>query len=354
MSRLSAVNAMALLNFEGSNGSTTFTDASKAALTFTAVGNAEISTAQFKTGASSLLLDGTGDYIWTAALGSTDWYYDLDFYDISVDAWIYLTGTPGADACIMARWNSAGAKEWWLGMDSSRQVKLKYRTSATDKTITTTTVIAQNQWVHVRFLKFGANLGIFVDGVLAGSATDGSTWDAYGSIRVSIGADGNGADVIPACYIDSVVVNLNNVLDGLRSFTPPTTFPVRELDAKLDPLLESNQLVGPSGGTGLSYIDLAKKLPIYTIVLGDAEAVNPDTPSAAFTGTVTNEGLPVQRTLYAIRRDTVKVVSTVTSDPVTGAFSILLVPNVEHMVVCLDDLAGTVKNDLIKRKTIVV
>jgi len=50
----------ALLNFEGADGTTAMLDDFGNA--WTASGNAQIDTAQFKFGASSLLLDGTGDY----------------------------------------------------------------------------------------------------------------------------------------------------------------------------------------------------------------------------------------------------------------------------------------------------
>jgi hypothetical protein len=55
-----------LLPLNGTNGSTTFTDASSNSFTVTGSGNAQISTAQSKWGGSSLLLDGTGDYLFSA------------------------------------------------------------------------------------------------------------------------------------------------------------------------------------------------------------------------------------------------------------------------------------------------
>ena len=52
-----------LLHFNGSNESQVFTDSSPSPHTFSAVGNAQISTAQSKFGGSSYLGDGNGDYI---------------------------------------------------------------------------------------------------------------------------------------------------------------------------------------------------------------------------------------------------------------------------------------------------
>ena len=52
-----------LMHFNGTNGSTTMTDNSKNNATVTATNGAAISTAQSKFGGSSVLFDGTNDYV---------------------------------------------------------------------------------------------------------------------------------------------------------------------------------------------------------------------------------------------------------------------------------------------------
>lgn len=52
-----------LLHFRGEDGSTAVFDSSKGKHTFTLVGNTQIDTAQSKFDGSSLLFDGTGDYL---------------------------------------------------------------------------------------------------------------------------------------------------------------------------------------------------------------------------------------------------------------------------------------------------
>ena len=54
-----------LLNMDGANGSTSFTDSGPNALAVTAVGNAQISTTQSKYGGASAYFDGAGDYLTT-------------------------------------------------------------------------------------------------------------------------------------------------------------------------------------------------------------------------------------------------------------------------------------------------
>jgi hypothetical protein len=79
-----------LLPLNGTNGSTTFTDASTNAFAITGFGNAQISTAQSRWGGSSLLLDGTGDYLVSATSSefaiTGDWSVEFWYRAISLPA----------------------------------------------------------------------------------------------------------------------------------------------------------------------------------------------------------------------------------------------------------------------------
>src|SRR5690242_7612579 len=84
-------NVVLLMGFNGTDGSTTFTDESSFARTATAGGNAQIDTAWSKSGTGSLLLDGTTDSVDLP-------YYTLDKdnsvagiqagYDVQIEGWI--------------------------------------------------------------------------------------------------------------------------------------------------------------------------------------------------------------------------------------------------------------------------
>jgi len=82
-----------LLHMDGTNGSTTFRDSSIGAKTVTAVGNAQISTAQMQFGTASGLFDGSGDYL--TVPDSDDWYFGTG--DFTIDVWLKagLGGTCG-------------------------------------------------------------------------------------------------------------------------------------------------------------------------------------------------------------------------------------------------------------------
>jgi len=86
------------MHFNGTNGSTTMTDNSKNNLTATATNGAAISTAQSKFGGSSLLLDGTNDYV--TVTNSTD--FDFGSGDFTIEYWEYRTSS-GTQRPILSR-----------------------------------------------------------------------------------------------------------------------------------------------------------------------------------------------------------------------------------------------------------
>ena len=73
-------NVSLLLYGDGANGSTTITDSSPTPKTVTAVGNAQISTAQSKFGGASIAFDGAGDYLIVPSTGTPGDFGDRRFY----------------------------------------------------------------------------------------------------------------------------------------------------------------------------------------------------------------------------------------------------------------------------------
>jgi len=80
-------NVSLLLHGNGTNGSTTIIDSSPTPKTVTAVGNAQISTAQSKFGGASIAFDGNGDYLTVPY--SEQFNYGIS--DFTIEAHIYAT-----------------------------------------------------------------------------------------------------------------------------------------------------------------------------------------------------------------------------------------------------------------------
>ncbi len=174
--------ASLLLNFDGANNSTTFTDSSIYNHTGTAYGNAKISTTQSKFGGSSGYFDGTGDYVQYSANSS----FAFGTGPFSVDFWIRAEALPsnGNIAGIVGTYStltSADTTHWWIGLDNRDSVMRLTVTRHGDNAITANAVWTPslNVWYHVAVTKNSNNeILIFIDGVGQYVNITG-TWSSY-------------------------------------------------------------------------------------------------------------------------------------------------------------------------------
>jgi hypothetical protein len=152
----------ALLNFEGSDASTTMLD--DFGNTWTASGNAQIDTAQFKFGSSSLLLDGTGDYVTNSnfpGVGEGSWELSM---------WFRINALPGVGLTniLFSAFGSAVYNGFALGIynnagTSKLVISLSSNGSSFDianSAVGTNTTWTLNQWNKVR-LVFDALAGTY-------------------------------------------------------------------------------------------------------------------------------------------------------------------------------------------------
>lgn len=159
-----------LVGFEGADASTTFTDESSFARTLTAVGNAQLDTAQFKFGSASGLFDGNGDYV--TAADSADWL--LGTTPFTIEGFIRFNDLNAAElgGALVAHYNSSGnQRSWGLYFDSSSGNKLTFIRSSNGTATSVTSgdwpggAPALNTWYHIAAERDGANiLRIYVDG----------------------------------------------------------------------------------------------------------------------------------------------------------------------------------------------
>lgn len=165
-------NVSLLLQMQGTNGSATFTDSSSNGLTATVVGNAQISTAQFKWGASSGLFDGAGDRILftlATAIGTSDF---------CLEAWVYFVSRPAA-ATLFAVGDQAGSTG--LIFYSTAAGRTGIYSAGQINTTGTSQTIPTGAWCHVALTRANSDIRMFVDGVQDGNGThSGSlTADVY-------------------------------------------------------------------------------------------------------------------------------------------------------------------------------
>lgn len=100
-------DVQSLLHFDGSNGSTTFTD--EKSVSWSAAGSASLSTSAPKFGTAALLL-GSGDNYITTTAGSGTWADFSTAGDYTVDMWIKARVNPQSCALFAHLFSGVGSK----------------------------------------------------------------------------------------------------------------------------------------------------------------------------------------------------------------------------------------------------
>lgn len=198
-------------------------------------GNAKISTAQSKFGGSSLLLDGTGDYLSFAT--SADW--DFAAGDFTIECWVYISANSIPDAggyrsaSIASVWTSSSVRGWsfaLVGDSTTTGTGITFDTwdTAGNATIYRATVsISQGVWHHLALTVASGTRNLFLDGSLLSavpsSAGTGYTQANSFSNPMTIGATLNTS--YPLClngYIDDLRIT-KGVARYTATFTPPAS-----------------------------------------------------------------------------------------------------------------------------------
>jgi hypothetical protein len=212
-------NVSLLLLGDGTNGSTTITDSSALALTMTAGGNAQISTAQAKFGTSSIYFDGAGDRVSTPDDNALDFPSSGIF---TIEGWIRSAVNPASYSAqyahLFGKGNGVNSGTYALALYLSK-LYFVYGGSL----FAGTTTVAANQWYHVAVTRDSSQvIRLFLDGNLQSSTTNGAALTSASSFNVG---DRQGSD--PSLqypfngYIEQVRVT-KGIARYTANFTPPT------------------------------------------------------------------------------------------------------------------------------------
>jgi hypothetical protein len=171
------------------------------------VGDAQLSTSQYKWGSSSIRFDGSGDGV---KANSTTPGLILRTGDFTVEMWMY----PAASS------QSASVAQ---GDNSSPVIYLNsgnlwFGTSAVNWLIQTSTAPTANQWSHVAVTRAGTTINIYLNGVIVGTTSSGQ--DFTGAMY-NLGGDPAGSSTFNG-YIDDYRIT-KGVARYTTNFTPPTS-----------------------------------------------------------------------------------------------------------------------------------
>lgn len=208
-----------MIQFDGGNNSTAIVD--ERGLTWVALGNAKLSTAQKKFGSAALYLNGGSGAIRT---GAND---NLNFGtgNFTIEMWIYQVAITNPNAAII----SSGGGTWASGevrlafYNSDGRVAIQSSDGAIN--IPTAGELPIGAWSHVALTRSGNDLRIFINGVEGAIVTTSVAMNFNASGGTFIG------------YSDVTQQSVNAYIDGLRiskgiarytaDFTPPAApFPV--------------------------------------------------------------------------------------------------------------------------------
>ena len=209
------------LLMQGADTSTTITDNRQNPRVFTAFGNAQLDTAQFKFGTSSLLLDGTGDYI------STPDSADLAFLglDFVVRGWLRWNSLTGVQT-IASQYVDAN-NYWKLTKEavSLGTYRIKFIYVVAGVTVaeyqSATATYSTGQWYYIEFDRSGSTAYFFRDGTqLATSIVTafGTMSDLASSFY--IGTNGNSGEYFNG-WLEDVEVFVGSS-QNTASYTAPT------------------------------------------------------------------------------------------------------------------------------------
>ena len=208
------------MGFEGANGSTGapgMTDESPSHHgTATVTGTASISTAAFKFGTSSLLLNGGVIQF----PDSNDWWFAGNPF--TIEMWInYIDANPGDWGFLVGQWQSTGQFGWEFW---AQNPYISWNTSTTgsdnNADLSATLTPTAGIWYHVAFDYDGTRIRLYLNGVQSGQTVLSRT--LFNSTNhLTIGGDEIGTTLNFKGYIDEI-----RITKGVARYATSTSFPV--------------------------------------------------------------------------------------------------------------------------------
>jgi hypothetical protein len=187
------------------------------------VGNAQVSTTQAKFGTTSMYFDGSGDGL----IGPVSNLFDFGSGDFCVEFWANIPSTSGTGYFVSV-WEDAGgsdANSSWLIRLNNNGTLITHLTqgSSTFNTLASGT-LSTNTWFHCAYTRSGNTIYLFIDGVLAQSASvSGAMNTVVRALRVGYQSGGS----VLTGYLDDLRIT-KGYARYTANFTPPAAaFPLQ-------------------------------------------------------------------------------------------------------------------------------
>lgn len=163
-------DVLALYHFDGTDGSTTFTDATGKNTVYAVGGNAHIENTISKFGGTSLQSDGAGDYV--ELNDRSEWNFGSS--DFTVEFFVYSTYTPTTyeNKFLLCRDNVSVTRGWIVHISGDNSGKLGvalFSNNSTPYAIYSLATLPLNQHVKVVWSRVGNTMRLWLDEVLQGT-----------------------------------------------------------------------------------------------------------------------------------------------------------------------------------------
>ncbi len=199
----------------------TATDSSKNLYTLTpSSGDARVSTAQWKYGASSLNFINRGRYTIVGSKGQSN--FNFGTADYTVDFWLRVVAKSDGNFVFgMGDWTKTNGNRWWLNYNSATEWKFLREGNASSFPGSGAVTINLNQWYHVALVRSSGGLKLYQGGNLLWNVGTDTTAYAYNNYDFTIGNDLGGTTFDNNHFIDMLRVT-KGVARYTANFTPPT------------------------------------------------------------------------------------------------------------------------------------
>jgi len=215
---------LALLHFDGSDGSTTFTDSSQYANTFTLdfSGSPTISTLQSKFGGSSLKTNAS--VFEKIQCQKNDGFWNLGNSDFTTECWFYQNATSGSVRGLFFCQGDSATKSFAAYIENGiLKGQIQLQTSVL-QTLTHQTTVTAAGWHHMALVRNNGIITLYLDGIASTSTLSVGTDNLKTGVAfLYVGGSPNG--------LGNLDYSLNGYQDEFRlrkeavytaDFTPPT------------------------------------------------------------------------------------------------------------------------------------
>ena len=180
------------------------------------VGNAQISTTQSKFGGSSMLFDGTGD--WLRAPASPN--LDMGTGDLTIEGWFYLTATVAVDYRMIVS-DATNGNNYVAIRSGGTGGQLEVNVNGTSFRLNLNNTVTINTWFHLAVVRYNGTWNGFVNGASLGTSAAAAAFN-LGNGGTFVGRFGGATAYEWPGYIDDLRIT-KGIARYTSNFTPPTT-----------------------------------------------------------------------------------------------------------------------------------